>query len=213
MLIPYKEICEKYKIRPTGVLHCGASIGQEMKDYFDNGVKSIIWVEANSEQIQPLLDNITPYLPETSQKIWNECLSDKDGEEVTFHISNNKDSSSFLDLDYHKIAHPEVDYVKNIILKTKRLDTLFRENELRIDDYPFINLDLQGAELLALKGLGELIRDVKYIYCEINVKHLYENCPLVEDVDNYLKEYGFERVETVMSGNHQWGDSLYLKKD
>ena len=64
----------------------------------------------------------------------NACLTDKDNETVEFNISNNEgQSSSILELQTHKTAHPEVHYVKKIKLNSIRLDSLFKENDLNIN--------------------------------------------------------------------------------
>ena len=36
MLIPFKDICEKYKIAPKGVIHVGAHHGEEIQDYYSD---------------------------------------------------------------------------------------------------------------------------------------------------------------------------------
>ena len=45
---------------------------------------------------------------------------------------------------------------------------------------------------------------------EVNREELYENCCLVEDLDSYLKNYGFSRVKTFWGGG-TWGDAFYAK--
>lgn len=210
MLISYKTICEKYNIRPTGILHIGGHWAEEAPDYYTNGAQRTIWVEANPECMMNLIANLTPY---PDHIVFNDCCTDTDGEEVTFNISNNQgQSSSILQLEHHKIAHPEVHYIAHQTLRTKRIDTLFRENDLSIQDYQFINIDIQGAELLALKGMGELLNHISYLYLEINTLPLYTGCALIQDIDEYVGQFGFKRVETVMSGNHEWGDALYIKQ-
>lgn len=210
MLIPYKGILEKYNIRPTGCLHIGAHWAQEAKDYYDNGCERSIWVEANPECIYKTISVLAPY---PDHLIFNDCLTDTDNEQITFHVSNNEgQSSSILQLQYHTIAHPEVHYLHTLSLKTKRLDTLFSSNNLNIEDYPFVNIDIQGAELLCLKGFGELLHKVKYVYIEINELPLYNSCALLPELKDYLESYGFTMVEKVMSGNHGWGDSLFIRK-
>jgi hypothetical protein len=74
-----------------------------------------------------------------------------------------------------------------------------------------LTLDIQGAELLALKGADKILDHLSYIYCEINTAELYKGNPLVEEIDNYLKLFKFERVETIMT-NHKWGDAFYTKQ-
>lgn len=210
MLIPYKTICEKYNIRPTGILHIGGHWAEEASDYYSNGVQRTIWVEANLECMMNLIANLAPY---PDHIVFNDCCTDTDGEEVTFNISNNQgQSSSILQLEHHKMAHPEVHYIAHQTLRTKRVDTLFRDNDLSIQDYQFINIDIQGAELLALKGMGELLNHVSYLYLEINTLPLYTGCALIQDIDEYVEQFGFKRVETSMSGNHGWGDALYIKQ-
>jgi len=208
MLIPYKQLIQKYNIRPTGVCHIGANTGQEASDYYSNGVDKTVWFEADPEIISLLTTHLQPY---SNCVVFNSCLSDTDGEEVTLNIANNGgQSSSILQLEYHKIAHPEVHYTKEVKLKTQRLDTLFVEKYLNIEDYPFVNIDVQGAELLVLKGMGELLHKVKYLYLEINDAALYTGCALYPEIKSYLEKYGFAAKEKVMAGNFKWGDSFFI---
>ena len=78
-------------------------------------------------------------------------------------------------------------------------------------DFNFLNLDIQGAELLALQGLEDNLKFIDYIYTEINTGEVYKNCAKVNEIDEFLKKYGFERVETAMT-SWEWGDAFYIKK-
>lgn len=209
MLIPYKDICQKYQIQPTGVLHVGAHWAEEAQDYYQNGVQRTAWVEANPSDMMFLISNLQPY---SEHWIFNDCISDIDGQEVTLNISNNQgQSSSILQLGTHKTAHPEVEYIRTIEVRTKRIDTLFTEQGLSIEDYPFVNIDIQGLELRALIGMGELLHKALYLYIEVNKEELYKECSLVEQIDEYVAHFGFKRVETSWAGNTGWGDALYIK--
>jgi len=75
-----------------------------------------------------------------------------------------------------------------------------------------MNLDIQGAELKALKGSTLILPHIKSIYTEVNTKELYENCAMLHELDSYLESFGFTRVETSMT-EHGWGDAFYIKKD
>lgn len=206
MLIDFNYLWKKYHIEAKGVLHVGASTGQEADAYYANGITHSVWIEAIPEVFEDLKKNLEKYPNAIAIK---ECISDVNGDEVTFNIANNQgQSSSFLKLGTHSVVHPEVKYVRKIKLKTRRIDDLFGS----LKDYPFVNLDLQGVELLALKGMGELIKEVNYFYIEINKAPLYQNCALVGDIDRYLFGYGFKRVETQWAGNTGWGDGFYIRK-
>lgn len=210
MLIPFKEIVEKYGINPKGVVHAGANHGQEAKDYMESGVENVIWIEANPQHMEGLIENLSAYPNFNPFLVLNACLSDTDDQDVTFHISNNEgQSSSILDLEYHKIAHQEVFYTESISLKTKTLNSLFKNFDL--SDFTFLNADIQGAELLMLKGATEVLHNFECLYLEVNEKELYKGCGLVGEIDDFLKDYGFSRVQTEWCGNFGWGDAIYLK--
>ncbi len=78
--------------------------------------------------------------------------------------------------------------------------------------FNFLNLDIQGAELKAMKGMGDYLKNFDYVYTEINDDHLYINCALVSDLDDFLLQYGLVRVETCWT-DCKWGDAFYIKKD
>lgn len=210
MLIPFDKLVKKHRVNITGVVHCGASLGQEAKEYAKLGVQNMVFIEAIPDVYDKLKTNISQY---PNALAINACVSDKDNEEVKFNIANNEgQSSSMLEFGTHTTAHPEVKFISSITLKTKRLDSLIDELNLNIHEFNFLNMDLQGAELLALRGLGDQIRYFKYLYLEVNKAELYKGCPMVEDIDLYLLAYGFRRVETQWAGNFNWGDALYIRK-
>jgi FkbM family methyltransferase len=172
MLIPYQEILSKYRLRPLGVIHVGAHWGEEAEAYQKNGAIKAIWVEANPMCMKTLKENVkkyeNPYVFEMQSFCINACLSDKDDEIVTFNISNNEgQSSSFLDLEYHKIAHQEVVYESKFQTNTKTLNSIFEDYSLFPEDFSFLNADIQGAELKALKGMESYLSSIKYIYIPV----------------------------------------------
>jgi hypothetical protein len=77
----------------------------------------------------------------------------------------------------------------------------------------FINLDIQGAELPAIKGLGKLLKLVDYIFVEVNRREVYMNCTIVSDLDSFLSENGFKRVTTRWYFRQGWGDALYIREN
>jgi hypothetical protein len=46
---------------------------------------------------------------------------------------------------------------------------------------------------------------------EVNNDEVYKNCVKVDELDKFLSDYGFERVETTWDGG-TWGDAFYIKK-
>lgn len=207
MLINFKTIVQKY-YQPKNVIHIGAHYAEEIKDYYDNGVESTFWVEGNPELMEIIKANISNY-PNAS--CINACLSDTK-KWVEFNVSNNEgQSSSILQLEYHKIAHAEVNYTHTIGLNTETLNELFQRENISLTKYDFMNADIQGAELLMLHGATDILPNLKCLYLEVNEKELYKECGLVGDIDEFLKKYNFSRVETEWCGNFGWGDAIYIK--
>jgi len=206
MLIKFREIVNKYGT-PKGIIHIGAHLMEERNDYKSQGLYNTIWVEANPKVYLNIeFVNNEP----NNERVFNCAISDEDNKLYEFNITNNGQSSSILKLDKHKIHHPQIHVSEVINVNSKRMETLLLENNINIDNYDFLNIDIQGAELMALKGFGNLLNNIKYIYTEINTNTLYKDCALVSEIDEYLSKYGFKRVETSMT-EFEWGDALYIK--
>ena len=206
MLIKLHELVKKYNLKIKGVLHIGAHMCEEYADYKRQGMtdNTIIWVEGN-----PDIANKLKHLYK-KRIVFNSVVSDQDNQEVEFNVANNGQSSSIFELGTHKQHHPHVRFTKKLKLKTKTVKTLYKENNIRDDFANFLNIDIQGAELLALKGMGDLLNHFDYLYLEVNEEPLYQDCALIGEIDEYVKQYGFKRVETKMT-RFKWGDAYYQK--
>lgn len=186
------------------MLHIGANVGEEAKMYDKLGIKKQIWIEGNPEIFLKLKHNVS-YNP---QAIALNYVIGDENKDVVFHVSNNgSQSSSVLELGTHKQAHPTVHYISHVPAKMYRIDSL----ALDLKGVDFLNIDLQGAELMALNGMGGLLNQFKWAYLEVNKAHVYEHCVLVNDLDLFMSDFGFKRVETKWCGDTNWGDALYIK--
>jgi FkbM family methyltransferase len=208
MLIPLDYIFKKYEMDITGIIHIGAHLCEELNDYLNCNVgkDKIIWVEANPKLVE-INKKIDP-----KRKIKNFICCDTDEGYTRLNITNNSASSSILDLGSHLVSYPSVKYIGSVNVKNKRLDTMYKEEQLPYDFANFLSIDIQGAELLALKGMGDLLKYYDYLYLEINKDYVYKNCCLVNEIDDYLKNFNFERVETKWT-TQNWGDGFYVKKN
>jgi FkbM family methyltransferase len=203
MLIDLLYLKDKYKLNINGILHIGAHQCEEIMIYYKCGItpSNIIWIEGNPNIVEFMKKKGIPNL-------YNILVSDSE-EIVDFIITNNGQSSSILELAEHKKEHPHIHEIARLKLKTMRLDNFFKNNNIDIN-FNFINLDIQGTELKALKSMETYLDKIKYIYTEVNEKYLYENCALIYEIDDYLSKFNFKRVETSMT-SHGWGDAFYIK--
>lgn len=207
MLINFSHLCQKYNFVPKGIVHIGAHDLEEMQSYLSAGVSRIIWIEGNSDLIEKNKHRVDGKL----QKLLQGLIFSEDGLELEFKITNNTQSSSILEFGKHKEYHPHVDFVEARKMFTTRMDTLLEKNNISLDEFDFVNLDIQGVELQALKGFGDLLENIKYIYTEVNSGEVYKGNDSLGDLDSFLEEFGFSRVEIEMTP-FEWGDAFYIKK-
>ena len=81
------------------------------------------------------------------------------------------------------------------------------------DTYDVLVLDTQGSELEIIKGAEILLREVKYIMCEISVRELYKDSPLEFDIVNYLDSRNFKYAGCRINLTTGWGDGIFIRND
>jgi FkbM family methyltransferase len=207
MYITIQDIVAKYKFDLNGVIHLGAHLGEESKDYAAAGCDKVIWIEGNPSLIDDLKSNLAKYPDNT---VFNILISDKDNTEVIFNITEFSQSSSILELGITKEIH-NTKVIERKMLKARRIDSFFTESKVDIRPYNFLNIDLQGYELTALKSMGDMLDNIEWVYTEVNDRPLYKKCTLMDELDLFLLKKGFRRVELYMTGWH-WGDALYQRR-
>lgn len=202
-----KKHLNNYNIKITGTLHIGAHECEELNLYRNLGITTdnMIWIEANQRQV---------YICKKRgiKNIYNYLITDKDDDDVHFNISNNIQSSSIFEFGTHKVVYPYIKYTKKVIMKSIKIDTFVLMNNIDIKKYNFWTLDIQGAELLALKGAEESLKHVQVLCLEVNEKELYKNCAMINEIDEFLLNFDFKRVDTYMT-RQGWGDALYIKQN
>jgi FkbM family methyltransferase len=199
-----KNILLSNNININGSFHLGAHECEELNFYNQIGIKKedIVWVDAIPSKVNEATNRGIP-------NVYNAVITDKNDEEIVFNVSNNVQSSSVLEFGTHSQEHPWVVYVDKIKQKSITIDTFFERNNIDASKYDFWNFDIQGAELMALKGATQSIKYAKVLYLEVNEKELYKNCGLITEIDTFLSHYNFKRVLTNMT-IHGWGDALYI---
>ncbi len=203
MLLDIVKLSSIHKISPNGILHIGAHKGEEGNIYALQNWKPIYWVEAQTQ----LANALRLSLKGSLDKVFNAAIWDENGVQINLNITNNGESTSLLHLGSHKNNYRSIEVVKTESIETVRLDKLLENEKV----FNFINLDVQGVELRALKSLGTRIAEVMYIYTEVNKEDVYEGCDRIQDIDRFLRGLGFERVATRWVLGKGWGDALYIK--
>ncbi len=211
MLVNFSELKKKINFPIKGVIHIGAGSGSELKSYIEEKVENIIMIEPEIKNFSKLFIRRILYDPFFKFKInlLKSIISDKN-EKIKFNISNVSDCNSILELKKHSEYYPKIKKLNEKMLMSYTLNYLFQK-KYNIRNYNFINIDIQGAELLAFKNADKILPHIEGIYTEINFEELYEGCGLSNELDEYLSKFKFKRIYTNTDLHNSWGDALYVK--
>jgi hypothetical protein len=203
MLLDLETLIKKYNLNIKGVLHIGAHVGREINAYRKANIKNVMFFEP----LPHTFEKLKQYVGENGAIFINKALGNKTGKaEMYVEYNNESQSSSILEPALHVKQYPNIIFNDKIEVEIDKLDNI---PYLR-NDYNFINIDVQGYELEVFKGAPKSLYTIDYIMTEINRADLYKDCVLEEELDNFLFEFGFIRVETYWAGV-TWGDALYIK--
>lgn len=122
-----------------------------------------------------------------------------------FYVSSGAStgSSSLLSPTKHLTNHPEVrfDQGTSQMVLTAPLDQVCRH--LGVDKIDLLWIDTQGAELLVLKGAGNMLTSTSFIYLECSEEPLYEGAATYVEIKEFLNFHGFSLKKEFMPSD--WG--------
>lgn len=186
---------------PKIIVHAGAHLAQEAEAYERLGAEEVVWLEADPDVVASMRERLASLGQRgTRHHILQALVSDRDGEEVTFHrLSNGGQSSSLfapselLFERYSSVTEAEAP----LVLRAARLDTLLEQNGVLARQPDVVVMDLQGAEVLAMRGAPRLLATANFVEVEASLDSIYSDAPLFEEVDAELQALGFIRLSPV----------------
>lgn len=143
--------------------------------------------------------------------VYDLALGDKAGK-MTFHVSMSEDSSSILEIgDRQEGFYPGTGQADCITIDVERLDGVIASEDLV--GTSLLKLDVQGYELPALLGCGDLLGEFNYIYCECSMQELYVGQHLIADIISHLRKNDFDLIDIRNLSRHEGrciqGDLLF----
>lgn len=203
MVLNFNQLVTKYNLNIQGVIQIGAHHGEEDKLYQKLNINNVMYFEPISSNYKILKKSVP------IDRILYNCALGNENKTIEMYVEteNKGQSCSILKPEKHIEQYPQIIFNQKELVEMKRLDDIDFDNK----KYNFINIDVQGYELEVFKGASKTLENIDYIVSELNKTNLYENCSLVEDVELYLSNYGFELVEVDWIGK-TWGDGLFIKK-
>lgn len=210
MIFNFQKIVKQYNINIKGVIHVGAHYGNEYEFYKNTNIKNMLFFEPLQNNYKKLITNV----PQTENIVLVNKALGNENKKVIMHVESDNEgqSSSILKPKLHTQQYSHIVFDKQEEVDMIILDEfLEKQYPNRFEQFNFINIDVQGYEMEVFKGSKNTLQHIDYIISEVNRAELYENNTIVYDLDKYLKQYGFQRVETIWEGV-TWGDALYVKK-
>ncbi len=200
--LDFEQLFQKYQLKIRGIIHIGAHYGQEYEIYQKFRIANLVFFEPLSQNFEILKSHVGE-----NAKLFQKAMGNEN-KKVKMYVesANNGMSSSILKPKKHLEQYPNIVFDSEEIVEMVRLDEILEDKE----NYNFITIDVQGYELEVFKGSRETLKNIDYILTEVNRDELYENCARVEQLDEFLGQFDFQRVETNWEGE-TWGDAFYLK--
>lgn len=180
---------------PSVIVDCGAAWGEwcgTIKPMFPN--TTMVGIDANKWTPEKI-----PGTDITEITV----LSDEYGKEMVFyrkkeHVESGTfctGDSLFIEDTQH---YQEYNTIKDIV-KTETLKSILEKNNLpKID---LLKMDTQGSEILIMKGLGELLKEVEFIELETSLVEYNKGGCSFYDVIEFLKD-DFELFDIIELHRH-----------
>lgn len=125
-------------------------------------------------------------------------------------FSTNVGASSLFRATGHMVIEPI--WQESCVVDCIRLDDWVRLCSVQAPS--ILWLDLQGAELLALRGLGDLIKHVEVIHTEVTYRELYAGQVMYSELDQWLVAHEFVQTyhEPAVTVPDWFGEAVYVHR-
>jgi FkbM family methyltransferase len=204
MIVGFESYADKYDFSNVkGIVHVGAHEGQEYEEYIKRfGDIQTHWFEPLKFAFAKLLFKLGT---QPGAKLYNYALGPDNGKTRIWQDNGNEgQSSSLLKPKEHTKEWTHITFDEGEEVEVRTLDSFeFSEPNMLV-------LDVQGYELEVLKGAIKTLPHIDHVFCEINSKEMYEGCPTVEQLDQFLQEHGFALKEQWWTSNN-WGDGYWSR--
>ena len=104
--------------------------------------------------------------------------------------SGSIEPASLLELKEFKRIVSTLHTPETVTVPGLRIDSFFRRGPAVVADYNFMVLDIQGAELMALRGARQTVQAMDAVQAEAGIIEMYEGGALYPDLQSYLAGLG-----------------------
>lgn len=215
MLLDLKELIRKHGLKINGIIQVGSHWFEEWTLWQELGLHHKVMFEADKDNFDEGLR-----INGRNDNVWleNLAIGNFNGEiEFNCETRNQGQSNTFLEPAQCLVDYPDIVYIGKKKAKMIKLDD-YHNN---IQPMNLLVMDVEGYELEVLKGAIAHLEHIDYILTEVSCEERYKGQAMIdfdksqypanENLDEWLLQYGFKRVETNWAGI-SWGDALYIKE-
>ncbi|MEZ6131736.1 MAG: FkbM family methyltransferase [Planctomycetaceae bacterium] len=193
---PILQLQDDPSVRPLKTLvHVGAHLAQERELYERMGFQDVLWIEGAPETYQRLQQSFSdsPDSSTVRHRLLCALLSETSGEDVSFYRFSNAGASDSMFQATPQFQQKWPQLQQQAVpqkLQTSTLDDVVRSQGLagKVD---VLVVDVQGAELLVLKGGLQTLSNVQAVVCEVSTRPFYDGGVLYPELKDFLNAHGF----------------------
>ncbi len=197
------------------LVHVGAHLAQEREKYEACGYRDILWIEGSPDIHDRLAKIIAKHTETgmagaTQHRTFCALLTDRDdGHAELSEFSNDGGSNSIFRPtieSFRRWRHVRETGRRHSVT-TRTLDGVISETGYmgRVD---VLVADVQGAELLVVRGAEKTLATVKAVIVEVSTVPYYDGGVLYPELKEFLFQQGF----VPMSIPRRHGDMLFLRR-
>ena len=177
-------------MRLDRILDIGANVGdwtQLVRSVFPMAM--IFMIEANPE-LESDLKAISPDNYEIA------LLGDRKGM-AEFHANRKSTTGGSIYKEYSYIAKWKEQHTEKMKMVT--VDHIMKKRDLA--PFDFVKIDVQGAELLVLRGATKTLQKAQIVMAEVSIHQYNPGSPSLGDINNFMIQQGF-RLYDIMDLRH-----------
>ncbi|HQV39099.1 MAG: FkbM family methyltransferase [Flavobacteriales bacterium] len=214
---------------PHGSLLRRLFAGSGMQQIFDIGACSgtegiryaSMFPQAELHAFEPVVANHSLVLenfsqhPELRAQAHCVALSDQAGTAVLNLSSaqgemgrHGNKSSSLLEPGRATEVFPWLEFNERITVPTRTLDDFCAEHAIAAID--LIHMDVQGAELMVLRGASSMLPHIRTVWMEVERIPLYLDQPVKQEVEAFMTGNGFDLV--ISTVGRTAGDQFWVNR-
>lgn len=190
---------------PTGILDVGAYDGE-----FSRGARQIfleahiLMIDALAEK-EPVLANVSREIGDADHLI--AMLGDKETKATAFFVANTEMRPDLVKTGSSKFRENADFPMDERALPQRTLGSIVADQGR---PFQLLKLDVQGAELEVLRGLGSQLSTIEVILLEMSLVDYNQGAPLIDTMLSELGVMGFVLYDIVEEHRHLGGRLLQV---